>query len=276
MTVMRTARTASLLILAAGMLACQGTTDEPVEIGTHTQSLCDTNAETYPVLATLAVAMGIEVGRFQPLTDLVIRNANGQIINGNWGTAASVELRSAALSRCNARKVPGCPSSAALLSLQDDGSAFPELDWDGANATNYFWQLVSGFQRQKDHEADLSANAPELLAGQHELYYVGTSDQGGCSVHTDFEAYGENTAHLDSKLVFFGGEQNPYIDFRATEDTVSVDPDAYLTDSSGMTHAPICYTQCTVYSSALLGECCSCNGKSGKYYRLRAGTFVCK
>ena len=275
MTVIRTATTLSLVLAAAGLIGCQVATDEPLEIGTHTQSLCDTNAESYPVLASLAVSMGIEIGRFQPLTDIVVRNASGQIITSNWGTAASVELSSAAKSRCNARKVTGCPYSADLLSLQDDGSEFPELDWDSANATNYFWQLVSGFQRQKDHEADLAANAPELLAGPHELYYLGTSDQGGCSVHTDFETYGERTEHLDSKLVFFGGEQNPYIDFRASEDTVSVDPDVYLT-GTGVTGSVIYYNACIVYSPALLGEHCSCDGKSGKYYRLRPKTFVCK
>ena len=66
MTVMKTASLASLVLLAAGMLGCQVATEESLEIGTQTQSLCDTNAESYPVLATLAVAMASKSGASNP------------------------------------------------------------------------------------------------------------------------------------------------------------------------------------------------------------------
>lgn len=211
---------------------------------------CETNGGIYPLKAALAVAMATEIGRLDPLVDLAIVNNR-------------VVLTAPALDECSSRGFDGCPNTDALLGMQDSAvnEYVPQYVF---NAVSYREDLKASFDRQRNHEQDLANNAPNRLPKPHTLWHQGISDYGACGVHYDFSADGEAVDNIVERLVFFGGNANPFIDYRATEDTVSIDPTATMNGNDDA-HIPYCYVGCYAYSSVYKDKCCICDGNKSKY-----------
>lgn len=136
---------------------------------------CETNKGVNPTKAALAVAMGIELGRFEPNIDLV--NVNNQY----------VALTSTAQNRCKVTSSKGikCPNTQGLLGQmwQDTGT------WTSGvfDPSSYRMDLVGGFQYQTglnnllssrhmagppDHIATLKGGPINMGTGSCGAHYV--------------------------------------------------------------------------------------------------------
>ncbi len=246
------------MILGFGGLAFAGCGAEVPEEGTTTTLAyelgmsCEGSQGMYPLKAALAVAMSTEIGRIDPLNDLMIYE---------W----SVHLTDGAKARCAARGYGDCPNTRAVLSMQDDSvNAF--IDQGIFSATSFREELKSSFGRQRDHEANLARNQPELLPQAHELFEIGITDRGACGVHFDYAAVGQKVENIEQRMVFFGGSQNPFIDFRSSDGTISIDPTGTMNGDTSATSG-MCVDGCYAYGTSRRGSCCSCKGHQGTFYR---------
>ena len=90
-----------------------------------------------------------------------------------------------------------------------------------------------------------------------------------------------NTADIENRLKMFGGDSNPYLDFRSTDSTISIDPVANMNDVPLDTSSGSCGADYSVYDTTgdIEGTCCIVNGQEGVYIhhpntRLRF-TYIC-
>src|SRR5690606_26809403 len=107
-------------------------------------SSCYTLNGLHPLKASLAVSMAREMGRIDPLADLV--------------RADRVLISWQGYSRCAARGHSGCPNTTAILDLQLS-SVNQFIDQNTFNATSFREDLKASFDRQSSWEADLRRNA---------------------------------------------------------------------------------------------------------------------
>jgi hypothetical protein len=172
---------------------------------------CESNGGVNPTLAGLAVAMGIELGRWEPDQDLLV--SGGKTI-----------LNPAAVCVANS-----CKNTKAILGQQawtSDQSVF--------NNTNYSATLGAMFDRQKNLIANLNANDKAHLPPDYKLTFVGGPTSfgfGNCGPHyiwqVDYKSgvnagkplSAQDAANMSNTLCFYGQGNcgnNPYIGFVST------------------------------------------------------------
>lgn len=255
---------ATLLMTALGFVAVNGCAVAPIEEGDQASydalmsedvgtkeslnSSCFTMQGVYPLKAALAVSMAREMGRVDAVADLakwdrVVISWNGYM-------------------RCGMRGYPGCPNTQAILDLQlTDVNRY--VDQNVFSATNFREDLKASFDRQTSWENDLRRNYPSRVPQEHELSQRGTFTMAGaCGVHFDFNATGNAIHNIKERLVFFGGEQNPFIAFQSTSSTIAIDPSGTMNGDSG-TSSGSKIVACTSTNLSLKGRECSCSNKSG-------------
>lgn len=246
--------TASLMVFgvaAAVGCAAEAPEDEILTTQAFEQGLtCDTNAGINPMKAALAVAMAKEIGRLDPVNDLAVSNNVVVLTNG-------------AMDACSGRGFVGCPNTDAILKMQQT-SVNQYVPKTVFNAISFNEDLKASFDRQRNHEKNLVLNHPTRVPKAHTLWHKSITDYGACGIHYDFNASGEAVDNIVERLVFFGGSLNPFIDYRATADTVSIDPTATM-NGDGTTSSNACTLGCYAYTSSLRDTCCSCDGKQGTF-----------
>jgi len=211
---------------------------------------CFTNSGINPMKAALAVSMAGEMGRLDAAVDL--RAVNGVVAVSDTG-----------LARCAARGVTGCPNTTSILGMQST-SVNGFISQTTFNAVSFRQDLKASFDRQRAHENNLRMNRPARLPREHTLTETSMTDFGACGIHYDFLAQGEQIANIEERLVFFGGDNNPFLDFRSTDTTISIDPTGTMNGDTA-TASGSCTLGCFAYSTSLTNTCCSCNAKQGLY-----------
>jgi len=249
----------ALVGLASACAVDAAATDE--QTGLDAEAACANPEGTNAMIAAVAVAVADELGRWKVGTDFKL-----QI--GTYNQQHMV-LTQAGLDRCAANGRPGCPITKALLFYQDakyDGK-WKFADGTVLSAWSYASRLVAGYGAQKTCEdrAVLNPKDPNACAAEeHKLTFLGNV-QGTCALDYNFQARSPSGAPLarpdllKNKLIWAGHPQNPYIAFKSTPDTVTVDPFWESTDdgSSGAT----CVNACSKPSmTSLVGKCCKCSG----------------
>ncbi len=211
---------------------------------------CFTNSGINPMKAALAVSMAGEMGRLDAVVDLKL--ANGAVAVSDTG-----------LARCAARGVTGCPNTASILGMQNT-TVNGFISRTSFNAVSFREDLKASFDRQRNHENNLRMNYPALLPRDHTLTETTMTNYGACGIHYDFFAQGDKIANIEERLVFFGGDNNPFLDFRLTGTTISIDPTGTMNGDT-TTSSGSCTLGCYAYSTALTNTCCSCDGAQGLY-----------
>ncbi|OQX69034.1 MAG: hypothetical protein B6A08_07020 [Sorangiineae bacterium NIC37A_2] len=212
-------------------------------------SSCYTLNGLHPLKASLAVSMAREMGRIDPLADL--------------SRADRVVISWKGYQRCAERGHDGCPNTSAILDLQLS-SVNQYIDQNTFNATNFREDLKASFDRQSSWEHNLRLNSPWLVPQEHTLTQKGTFTQAGaCGVHFEFFAQGNAIQNIKERLVFFGGDQNPFIAFQATRTTIAIDPTGTMNGDSG-TSSGSQVVACTSTNMNLKNKACTCDRKSGK------------
>lgn len=257
---MKTAFALAALALSTSLVGCAANTtgEEDSILQTHaaaTSVSCFEDSGILPMKAALAVSMGIEMGRINTLRDLEIdTTANPWRVRiSTWGFA-----------RCRGEGKTGCPNTQAILDLQrpEVNNFIPQ---GTMNATHFRNDLVASFDRQRSHENNLRLNYPSRVPQAHELTQIGTySKDGACGVHYEFFAEGTRIENIKETLVFFGGTQNPFIDFESTSQTIAIDPTGTMNGDTTTTTLS-CTSACTSTALSLNGSCCACNGRTGRF-----------
>ncbi|MFZ5896501.1 MAG: cellulose binding domain-containing protein [Myxococcota bacterium] len=251
---------------------------------------CATSSGLNPAKAALAVAMGKELGRWTPNSDLTV--SNGKVV-----------LSSTGLSKCGSG---GCPNTKALLGQQDSGiTSF--VDQNLFNPTNFSADLQASFGRQANLIINLQQNSPSKLPPSHKLTMVGgptNFGSGNCGPHYIFQVDNADgspltstqAANMGNALCFYGHGgcgSNPYIGFTQTtvqcpsgRTCVAIDPtdgDNSSTSTTTAGSAPT-YPMNRVYdpyNSLLGGSCITLAGRLGTlqskcgYYPSTCGYLYC-
>lgn len=243
--------------LAASLIALTGcATEIDSQVRTIEANLsdnsCNENSGINPMKAALAVAMASELGRLDPVGDLKI-------------SGDQVALKWTAKKECQARGFGNCPNTAAILGMQDVG-VNEYIDQSIFNAVSFKEDLKASFDRQANHETNLAQNHPDQLPQEHQLFETGVSDYGSCGIHYDYSANGEKIENLANRMVFFGGEENPFIDFRSDDSSIAIDPTGTMNGDED-TESGLCTVGCYGYGKSLRYTCCACEGASGTYMR---------
>ncbi len=213
---------------------------------------CYANSGINPMKAALAVAMASEIGRLDPVKDLTVVNDKVVV---TWAGKAE----------CQARGFGNCSNVHGILGMQDNGvNQF--IDQGVFNATAFREDLKASFDRQKNHEENLARNQPWLLPKEHQLFEIGVSDYGACGIHYDYSVNGSKIQNLENRMTFFGGSNNPFIDFRSTDSTISIDPTGTMNGDTDA-NSGICSVGCYGYGRQLRNTCCTCSGSQGTYLR---------
>ncbi len=241
-----------------------------METSTFTQ--CQSNNGVNPALASLAVAMATELGRWEPDQDLT------------GSGSCRVSLSSSAVCLVN-----GCKNTKAILGQQDYTS-----DQNVFNATNFGCTLGASLQRQKDLISNLMNNNKSAVPiSNYSLSLVGGPTNLGsnfatnnCGPYYVFKVTYSGTtnklsdtdaANLNNTMCFYGGAGcgggNPYLGFISNSSLpgcpsgatcVGIDPtdgDNGSTSTTTAGSAPT-YPRNSVYDPALdlLGTACITTG----------------
>lgn len=192
-------------------------------------STCFSAIGVHPTKAALAVAMATELGRWDPLTDLVIDKTPGY-----W----KLILKPGVTCIRNS-----CKQTKALLGQIDftpDVTRFSN--------TNYSSDLFASMDRQTNLIGDLTANNPTKLPPAHKLTPVGKMTMtGACGPHYIFQVDNLNgtaltsaqATNMSNALCFYGQNaatrncgDNPFVGFTKTQVNcptgrvcVAIDPD---------------------------------------------------
>jgi hypothetical protein len=214
---------------------------------------CNNDAGVNAMKASLAVAMAKEIGRIDPVNDLFVAWWDG-LVNLRWH----------AKQKCLARGFGECPQTHAILMMAGPtvNNSIPQTVF---NATVFRNELLASFDRQKNHEANLATNEPWRLPGTHETFNDKVSNYGACGVHYEYYVAGDKVWNLEERMPFFGGDQNPFIDFRSWDSHIAIDPTGTM-EGSTTTANGLCTSVCYGYGTTLKnarGSCCYCNGKQG-------------
>ena len=269
----------ALMIVGLGILplagCMSGAADESVQAEQAASMNCTTNQGLFPTKAGLTVAMGDELGRWDPLHDLSV--VNGMVV-----------LSSTAHCLKN-----NCANTKALLGQQNAG-LMSVVDQSVFNPQNYNSDLVASFDRQNNLIVNLAQNAPKQLPPAHKLTKVGgpvNLGTGACGAHYVFQAdhldgtplNATEAANMGNALSFYGyggnGGNNPFIAFAVTTQgcpsgrtCVAIDPTDSDNGSTSQTgQAAVMYPLNRLYdpASVMLGQPCITTAS-------KAGTLVSK
>jgi hypothetical protein len=255
----------ALMIVGLGILpltgCMSGAADESVQAEEAAVTSCSSQAGLFPTIAGLAVAMGDELGRWDPLHDLAV-------VNG------AVALSSTAHCLKN-----NCANTKALLG-QQNAALISVVDQNVFSPQNYASNLNSGFDRQKTLIANLTQNHPTQLPPAHKLTKVGgpvNLGTGACGAHFVFQAdHLDGTAlkaaeatNMVNTMAFYGfgnGGSNPFIAFTVTgqgcpsgRTCIAIDPtDSDNGKASQTGQAAVMYPLNRLYdpASVMLGQPC--------------------
>jgi hypothetical protein len=189
-------------------------------------SSCSGQQGIHPTKAALAVAMAEELGRWDPLHDLVKVGST------------NVALSSSAVCIKNS-----CKKTKAIL-----GQQYFTPDQNKFSATSYASDLWSSFNRQADLIANLTMNDSSRLPPAHKLTPVGSMTlTGNCGPHYIFQVdnidgtalTSAQASNMSNALCYFGQDtgntncgSNPFVGFTQTQVNcpsgrvcVAIDPD---------------------------------------------------
>jgi hypothetical protein len=223
----------SLMVVGfAGLMSLQGcaasvSSEEAEAMSTQdaVSGACYTNSGLMPTKAALAVAMGRELGRWDPAHDLVALMNVAAFPASKYNPV--VQLSSTA--KCTSNS---CKNTIALLGLQDERLAtMGVVDQNVTSPYNLHYDLVAALTRSSDNLTNLKNNNPGQLPPAHKLTLVGGPTNlglGACGPHYVFQADHTNgtalskteAQNLANDLVAFGygdaGGHNPYIAYTVT------------------------------------------------------------
>jgi hypothetical protein len=190
-------------------------------------SACVSNQGIFPTKAALAVAMGIELGHWDPLNDL------------QFGSSGHLELKPTVTCLKN-----DCKNTKALL-----GQASYTPDQNQFSANSYNADLLSARNRQTNLIQNLTKNFPDQLPPAHKLTLVGGPKNlglGSCGPHYIFQVDNLNgtpltstqATNMSNTLCYFGQDtattgcgSNPFVGFTKTQQNcpsgrvcVAIDP----------------------------------------------------
>lgn len=252
----------SIIIAIAGFGAgCNQEALRSEEVGEIQEAMCAGGNGVHAVMAALAVATAMELGRWQPASDFAV--AGGELVLSDTGR-----------SRC---EDGACWNTQAILDLQRAGAAV-EFEHERFHGDVFRRRLV----RQYAEQMRCSARASGRSGCEAELHALSfaSSDADACTTVFTFDATTPEGAALDdpaslaNELVFVGYPENPYLAFASTDRSVSVDPTYGLNEDPG-TSAGSCSATCTrITSSDASGQCCMCGGTAGAYVRSMFSTSV--
>jgi hypothetical protein len=298
----------SLSVAALGLAA--GCAVEAVDsaeldaVGAGEEAACSNPDGTNAMIASLAAAIGAELGRFELLSDF-------EIYRGTYNQEM-LRIKSSVRYASPARCRNNCAGIDALLAFQE-----PSLDqqWkfkDGTklNSWTYASRLATGYRNQQTCEGRPSTDANTCKGAEtHYLERVGITnalcdnvDYGMNMVqlratkgNTNGSEFSPETAlvtpnRLNRKLVWANNNSsspndssklNPFLQFSVVDGfTVEVDPGD---GTQGEEPAPpaACEAMCQATSNpAIAGACCICAGVSGTMkpwtgYRIPPNSFKC-
>lgn len=217
----------------------------------------------YPMMASLAIALGNELERFEATTDLVFSNHR-------------VRLTPTALARCSELGVPGCENVQAALDLQEA----PLVERNGQrlfDPVQYQQQLRVYLERQQIAETRPCNQADSAWCATHTVSLSHTTI-GVCAL--DFwyrinilscEGDQCDPTRLSTKLIFAGYPENGYLhptyDLAASPPMVGIDPAVF--SMVGGVPPPMaggCVDSLVLYDPAQehLGACCTAGGVTGE------------
>jgi len=245
--------------------ACAVAEPTEEELGASSEAWCTNPEGTNAMIASLAVSIGRELGRWQIPTDFMI-------VRGTYNQEM-LQLTNTGMQQCYSRGNT-CANTKALLAFQD--ARYDQmLEFPGGqklSSWSYASRLVAGYREQVTCESRPSNNwwnSNNCPAEQHKLTHVG-SFPGGCDTFHSFRATAPSggplaaPALLKNKLLW-AGNNNPYISFQSNGDVVSIDPTYGFIDGDN-TLSGSCNVTCAKFSAwSVAGQCCSCNGRSGKF-----------
>lgn len=271
--------TSVALVGLASACAVDMQTDEQLGAADQAASACSNAEGTNAMIAALAVGIAQEIGRWKVGTDLRQKTCtyNQQCL----------ELTPAAYEEC--RKIAGkpvgtptsqlCKNVNALLALQDARYDQTFVFPDGTKLSSYSYaaRLFSGWNEQKTCEARPSNNTNNpnnCPAEEHKLTLAPNGVQpgapGACDTYYTFNAKTPSGGNLiapsllKNKLLWAGYKandprnSNPFIDFRSTLTTVTIDPTYGLNPPEQQSGGScITWPGTPKYSSVrTVGECC--------------------
>jgi hypothetical protein len=229
-----------------GFMALQGCagpeyTGDAEDLGSEQSAvgapICYSNTGVHTTKAALAVAMATELGRWDPLNDLVLINYKVALKPGISCVRNS------------------CKQTKAILGQMDFTPNQATFSSEGFRN-----DLYASLERQKNLIADLTRNRPSQLPPAHKLTPVGSMTlSGACGAHFIFQVDNVNgsamtsaqAALMSNTLCYFGQNtagtacgSNPFIGFTQTQTgcpagrvCVAIDPDPYDTGSGSSTVA---------------------------------------
>jgi hypothetical protein len=278
----------SLLVASTALvgLASACTVDAPVEegLGSGEEAACANPQGTNATIASLAVAIGQELGRWQVTTDFKWVNL--------YPWYPVMTLSSAGLAQCSANG-SSCSMVKALLSWQDPkfNGKIKFADGTVLSPDTYQARLYSGYQEQVVCESrpPNNTNPNNCPAEAHKLTLQGTSP-GVCEIDYTFKATKTTgapltaPAQLINKLLWARKEYNPYIAFQSTASTVTIDPLWFNRPTPSQSGGSCIVVPTNPYPSDgadLSGGCCKLYVTSApekKFYAMAgfAGMYECK
>ena len=222
-----------LMSVGVGFMALQGCagteyTGDAEDVGAQESAVaasCYSSYGLHGTKAALAVAMATELGRWDPLNDLVWVNNKMTLKSGVTCIRNS------------------CKQTKALLGQQDFTP-----DQQRFSSENYRNDLYAAMDRQRNLIADLTRNRPDQLPPAHKLTPVGSMTMtGACGPHFIFQVDNTNgtaltsaqAAKMSNTLCYFGQNtagtncgDNPFVGFTQTQVNcpagrvcVAIDPD---------------------------------------------------
>jgi hypothetical protein len=257
----------SIFITIAGLGAgCNQEALRSDELGEIQEAMCAGGDGVHAVMAALAVATAMELGRWQSVSDFDV--AGGELA-----------LTDSARSRC---EDGACWNTQAILDLQRAGADI-EFEHAQFHGDVFRRRLVRQHAEQQRCDARAGRGHSDCEAETHALSFS-SSDADACTTVFTFEATTpeggalENPGSLAKALVFVGYPENPYLAFASTDRSVSVDP-TYGLNEDPSTSAGSCSSTCVKMSSSdASGQCCMCGGAAGTYARstFSASVYLCQ
>jgi hypothetical protein len=257
----------TILVAASVAVTSACTVETMDDVGTVKQNteICHNPDGYYGMLAALAVAVGVELREWEATT---------YFYNNGW---RDMRITEEAKQICQANGRDLCGNIQAILDLQQidyitapDGSRV----FDGIQ---FYQQMSVYLERQKIWEGRTGANSCGPRPHSVQIIEVGS---GLCTSDYTFSVETEvDPADLICKLKFAGWPENTWLQFRSTQDTITLDPGAGMIEDAP-SQDPNCQTAYTVYDpdgDQLGGPCCpdGFDGGTLEPSSWNADTLVC-